>query len=150
MRIGEASNPGPDLAQNSPTPPQEDSLAQENSSSVTLTRPSQRQISSQRLSALLPLIVLPLELSPGFPIKTAILDDPPQCPLPLKNANSYFYGGGLVFCLRFWLFERQKQHILATLRQKREKGRNKKEDQNWSCFSWSKVHFFPSFKQHFD
>ena len=36
------------------------------------------------------------------------------------------------------------------LRQKREKGGNKKEDQNWSCFFGRKVHFFPSLKQIFD
>ena len=50
----------------------------------------------------------------------------------------------------FWLFARQKQHVLAILRQKREKGRNKKEDQNWSCFFGRKVQFFPSFKPNFD
>ena len=55
------------------------------------------------------------------------------------------FGGGLVFCLLLWLFARQKQHILAILRQKREKGRNKKDDQNWSCFFWSKSAVFPQF-----
>ena len=57
----------------------------------------------------------------------------------------YIYGGGLVFCLRFLAFCRQKQHIVAILRQTREKGRNKKEDQNWSCFYWSKSALFPQF-----
>ena len=57
----------------------------------------------------------------------------------------YVFGGGLVFCLRFWLFAKQKQHILAILRQKWEKGRNKKEDQTWSCFFWSKSALFPQF-----
>ena len=57
----------------------------------------------------------------------------------------YICGRGLVFCLRFWLFERQKPHILAILRQKREKGRSKKEDQNRSCFFWSKSALFPQF-----
>ena len=55
----------------------------------------------------------------------------------------YIYGGGLVFCLLFWLFGRQKQHILAILRQKKGKGRNKKDDQNRSCFFWSKSALFP-------
>ena len=39
----------------------------------------------------------------------------------------YIYGGGLVFCLFFWLFARQKQHILAILRQKKGKGKKQKE-----------------------
>ena len=42
-------------------------------------------------------------------------------------------------------FERQKQRILVILRQKREKGRNKKDDQNWSCFFWPKSAFFLQF-----
>ena len=45
-------------------------------------------------------------------------------------------------------FERQKQNILALLRQEREKGRNKKDDQNWPCFFCRKVHRH-SFKQIF-
>ena len=54
------------------------------------------------------------------------------------------FGGGLVFCLRFWLFARQKQHILAISRPKREKGRNKKEDQTniGRAFFGRKVLFF--------
>ena len=43
-------------------------------------RPSQRHISSQRLSVLLPLLVLPLELSPKFGPKKL-----PIFPLPPKN-----------------------------------------------------------------
>ena len=35
-------------------------------------------------------------------------------------------GGGLVFCLLFWLFKRQKQHILAISRREREKGKERK------------------------
>ena len=44
--------------------------------------PSQRQISSQRLSVLLPLIVLPLELSPTDP-----LQNPPTRPPKLASAD---------------------------------------------------------------
>ena len=65
-----------------------------------------------------------------------------------KRAHShlYLYGGGLVFCLPFCLFARQKQHILAILKQKRERGRNKKDDQTWSCFFWPKSALFPQFQ----
>ena len=56
------------------------------------------------------------------------------------------YGGGLVFSLPFCLFEKQKQHALAILRQKGGKGRKiKKDDQNWSCFSGPKNALFPQF-----
>ena len=48
---------------------------------------------------------------------------------------------GLVFCLRCRLLERQKEHVSAIWRQKRDKGRNKTEDQNWSCFFGQKRHF---------
>ena len=47
------------------------------------------------------------------------------------------------FSAYFWGFlQGKKQHILAIVRQEREKGRNKKEDQNWSCFSRSKSALF--------
>ena len=49
--------------------------------------------------------------------------------------SAYFFG----------FLERQKQHILAISREKREKGRNKKDDQNWSCLFGSKSALFPQF-----
>ena len=67
-------------------------------------------------------------------------------PPPSKKKNNNRYGGGLVFCLLFWLFERQKQHISAILRQTRAKGRNKKDDQ---VLLFSKSALFPSLKQTF-
>ena len=53
------------------------------------------------------------------------------------------------FLPTFLAFCRQKQHILAILRQKRGKGRSKKEDQIGRAFFGRKVHFFPSFKHIF-
>ena len=41
---------------------------------------------------------------------------------------------------------KKKQYLLAILRGKKEKGRNKKDDQNWSCFFWSKSALLPQFK----
>ena len=73
-----------------------------------------------------------------------------QQSLSLRFCRADLGCGGLVFCLRFCLFERQKQHILAILRQKRKKGRNKKEDQTFRAFFGQKVHFLSSCKQNFD
>ena len=45
---------------------------------------------------------------------------------PTKDLLSkYFYGRGLVFCVLFWLLARQKQHLLAILRQKSEETKRK-------------------------
>ena len=40
-------------------------------------------------------------------------------------------------------FFKQKQHISAILRQEREKGRNKKDDQTSSCVFGRKMHISP-------
>ena len=53
------------------------------------------------------------------------------------------------FLPTFLPFGRQKQQSLAILRRKRGKGRNKKDDQIWSCFFWSKSALFPQFQAYF-
>ena len=61
----------------------------------------------------------------------------------------HFCGGGLVFCLPFCLSERQKQHILAILRQKGKSEETKRKTKIGRAFLVEKVHFSPNFKQIF-
>ena len=53
------------------------------------------------------------------------------------------------FLPTFCLFERQKQHIVAIVRQKGKKRRKKKDNQIWSCFFWSTSAVFPQFQANF-
>ena len=71
--------------------------------------------------------------------------DTPRAAVGMKVLFIYVFGGGLVFCLRFWLFARQKQHILANFEAKKGKREEtKRKTKIGRAFSGRKVHFFPN------
>ena len=49
------------------------------------------------------------------------------------------------FLPTFLPFRKVKQHSLDILRQNEKRKGAKKDDQNWSCFFWSKTAVFPQF-----
>ena len=54
------------------------------------------------------------------------------------------FGGGLVFLPTFLAFWKAKTAYFSHFEAKKEKGTNKKGDQNWSCFFLAKKCTFPA------
>ena len=63
----------------------------------------------------------------------------------LTKSYIYIYGRGLVFWLCFWLFARQKQHIVGISRPKKGKRKKHKGRPKLVMFFWSKTALFPQF-----